>query len=83
MVTETRQSAKLTPKGERTRSRIIDAAAELIYQRGVAGTTLEDVKMAAAVSGSQLYHYFADKEALVQAVIDRQADVIVGNQERA
>ena len=49
----------------------------------MAGTTLEDVKAAAQVSGSQLYHYFADKEALVQAVIDRQADVLISNQEHA
>lgn len=40
-------------------------------------------RAAAEVSGSQLYHYFADKEGLVQAVIDRQADTIVKNQERA
>jgi TetR/AcrR family transcriptional repressor of nem operon len=75
--------SRLTPKGERTRARIIDAAARLIYERGVAGTTLEDVRAAADVSGSQLYHYFADKEDLVQAVVSRRADVIVANQERA
>jgi TetR/AcrR family transcriptional repressor of nem operon len=75
--------SRLTPKGERTRARIIDAAARLIYERGVAGTTLEDVRAAAGVSGSQLYHYFADKEDLVQAVVSRQADVIVANQRRA
>ena len=74
---------RLTPKGERTRARIIGAAARLIYERGVAGTTLEDVRTAAEVSGSQLYHYFADKDELVQAVISHQADVIVGNQHDA
>jgi TetR/AcrR family transcriptional regulator, transcriptional repressor for nem operon len=74
---------RLTPKGERTRARIIGAAARLIYERGVAGTTLEDVRTAAEVSGSQLSHYFAGKDELVQAVIDWQADVIVGSQQRA
>jgi len=83
MTSDLRARSRLTPKGERTRARIIDAASGLIYERGVAGTTLEDVRAAADVSGSQLYHYFADKEDLVQAVIRRQADVIVGNQERA
>ena len=39
--------------------------------------------MAAEVSGSQLSHYFAGKDELVQAVIDHQADAIVGNQQRA
>ena len=83
MTSDVHARSRLTPKGERTRARIIDAAARLIYERGVAGTTLEDVRAAADVSGSQLYHYFADKEDLVQAVISRQADVVVANQERA
>lgn len=83
MVNDAPHRSRLTPKGERTRARIVGAAARLIYQRGVAGTTLEDVRTAAQVSGSQLSHYFADKEDLVQAVIDRQASVIAGNQERA
>ncbi|MFG2847090.1 TetR/AcrR family transcriptional regulator [Kitasatospora sp. NPDC048296] len=83
MVSTPRPATRLTPKGQRTRARIVDAAAELIHERGVAGTTLEDVKAAAQVSGSQLYHYFADKDALVQSVIERQADVIVRTTERA
>jgi TetR/AcrR family transcriptional repressor of nem operon len=74
---------RLTPKGERTRARIVDAAARLIYERGVAGTTLDDIRAAAEVSGSQLSHYFADKDELVQAVISYQADVIVGSTEQA
>jgi AcrR family transcriptional regulator len=44
----------------------------------VAATTLDDVRAAAEVSGSQMTHYFADKNELVQAVIDYQADAIVG-----
>jgi AcrR family transcriptional regulator len=74
---------RLTPKGERTRARIVEAAARLIYERGVAGTTLDDVKAAAEVSGSQMYHYFPDKDELVQAVITHQADVIAGSQRQA
>ena len=77
MVNETSDRPKLTPKGARTRARIVEAAAALIHERGVAGTTLEDVKVAAEVSGSQMYHYFPDKAELVQAVIDYQADSIV------
>jgi TetR/AcrR family transcriptional regulator, transcriptional repressor for nem operon len=61
----------------------VEAAARLIHERGVAGTTLDDVKGAAAVSGSQMYHYFPGKDELVQAVITHQADVIAGNQRQA
>jgi AcrR family transcriptional regulator len=83
MVNETSDRPRLTAKGERTRARIVEEAARLIHERGVAGTTLDDVKAAAEVSGSQLYHYFPDKEELVQAVIDYQAETIVRNQRRA
>ena len=41
---------------------------------------MDDVRTAAEVSGSQLSHYFAGKDELVQAVISHQADVIAGNQ---
>jgi len=83
MGSEVQGRPRLTRKGERTRARIVEAAARLIYERGVAGTTLDDVKAAAEVSGSQMYHYFPDKDELVQAVITHQADVIAGNQRQA
>jgi TetR/AcrR family transcriptional repressor of nem operon len=73
--------SKLTRKGRQTRQRIVAAAAELMFEGGVAGTTVDDVRSAAGVSSSQIYHYFADKEALVQAVIEYQNDTIVGGQE--
>jgi len=68
----------LTRKGAQTRQRIVAAAADLILQQGVAGTTLDDVRAEAGVSSSQIYHYFADKEALVRAVIDYRAETLVG-----
>src|SRR6478752_1893805 len=77
VVNETSDRPKLTAKGARTRKRIVQEAAALIHERGVAGTTLEEVKAAAEVSGSQMYHYFPDKDELVQAVIDYHADGIV------
>jgi TetR/AcrR family transcriptional repressor of nem operon len=83
MVHDRSDRPRLTPKGERTRTRIVGQAARLIHERGVAGTTLDDVKAAAEVSGSQMYHYFPDKDELVGAVIDHQADTIVNNQRRA
>jgi TetR/AcrR family transcriptional regulator, transcriptional repressor for nem operon len=83
MTSGTREQPRLTPKGERTRARIIEAAARLIYERGVAGTTLEDIRASAGVSGSQLQHYFTGKDELVHAVIGHQADTIASNQRQA
>jgi len=73
---------KLTPKGAQTRDRIVVAAAELMFAQGVGGTTLEQVRDAAGVSSSQIYHYFADKDALIRAVIAYQRETVVGGQER-
>lgn len=80
---EARNRPRLTAKGQRTRARIIEAAAGLIHERGAAGTSLDDIRSAAGVSGSQLSHYFAGKDELVQAVIDYQATTITGNQREA
>lgn len=71
-------AARLTRKGRQTRERIVAAAADLILQHGVARTTLNDVRAEADVSSSQIYHYFADKEALVRAVVDYRAQTVVG-----
>jgi len=74
-----RRAGELTRKGQQTRHRIVAAAAGLVLQQGVAGTTLDEVRAAAGVSSSQIYHYFADKEALVRAVVDYQAQTVVGD----
>src|SRR6266567_1255734 len=73
-----RAEGGLTRKGGQTRQRIVTAAADLILQQGVAGTTLDDVRAEAGVSSSQIYHYFADKQALVHAVVDYRAQTVVG-----
>ena len=80
MGTAASSTRRLTRKGQQTRQRIIDAAADLIFEHGVAHTTIEEVRAAADVSSSQLYHYFDDKPALVHAVIEHQADTIVDGQ---
>jgi TetR/AcrR family transcriptional repressor of nem operon len=66
-----------TSKGRATRGRIIDAAADLIYERGVAAVSLDDVRETTGTSKSQLYHYFANKTDLVSAVIERQRERVL------
>src|ERR1700712_1477169 len=71
-------SRPLTPKGRATRERIVVAASELILEHGMDAAKLEDIQSTAHVSASQLYHYFADKSALILAVIDHQTDAVLG-----
>jgi len=76
----TMHDQRLTKKGQQTRDRIIAAAADLVFERGVAGTSVEDVQNAAKVSASQLYHYFKDKQELVLAVIVYQTERVLNAQ---
>ncbi|WP_090975416.1 TetR/AcrR family transcriptional regulator [Paenibacillus sp. CF384] len=72
---------RLTKKGKETRARIVAAAAKLMFDRGVAGTSVEDVQREAKVSSSQLYHYFKEKRDLVLAVIVYQTEQVLDAQE--
>lgn len=72
---------RLTNKGEATRARIIDSAAELVFVDGVARTGISDVQQRAGVSASQIYHYFASKDDLIAAVIHRQVDAVLEAQQ--
>src|SRR5512141_1041371 len=81
MTTATARTPALTPKGRATRTRIVIAAADLMFAHGVARTSLDDVKAAAGVSSSQLYHYFEDKHALVRAVIVHQTEAVLAGQQ--
>jgi TetR/AcrR family transcriptional regulator, transcriptional repressor for nem operon len=70
-----------TRRGAVARQRIVVKAAELIGERGVKRTSLDDVRAAASVSKSQLYHYFTDKSELIRAVIAHQTEQAMAAQQ--
>lgn len=76
-VAAVRGAQKLTDKGQATRARILEHAAELVYTHGVHATNNEKLRHAAGVSGSQINHYFPTKQDLVLAVIAWQADRVL------
>lgn len=73
---------RLTPRGAATKARIVESANQLMYERGVASTTLADVRAASATSKSQLYQHFPDKSALVSEVIEVRAASVLSHQRR-
>lgn len=62
-------ASRFTRKGRATRARIVEVAARLMFERGVAGTSIDEVRNAAGVSGSQISHYFDDKRELTREVV--------------
>ncbi|OLT18662.1 hypothetical protein BJF78_00710 [Pseudonocardia sp. CNS-139] len=58
--------------GDATRVRIIDAAATCFYRYGVPKTTIDDVANEVQMSRRTVYRYFANKNELFAAVIDRE-----------
>lgn len=69
-----------TAHGRRTRAAIVDAAAQMMYQKGVAATSLDDILAASSTGKSQLYHYFKDRSDLVKAVVERQTELVLAAQ---
>jgi TetR/AcrR family transcriptional regulator, transcriptional repressor for nem operon len=64
-------SSRQTPRPNRTRERLIDAAMYLFWERGYNATGMADLlKRARARSGS-FYYVFESKEAVLEAVLDR------------
>ncbi|HEU5027181.1 MAG TPA: TetR/AcrR family transcriptional regulator [Spirillospora sp.] len=75
-------AAKLTAKGRATRDRIVEGAAQVMREQGVAYATLEDVMARTRASKSQLFHYFpAGKDELLLAVAQYEADQVLEDQQ--
>jgi AcrR family transcriptional regulator len=68
-----------TGRGRASRERILERAAELFAERGVAGTSLDEVLAAAGAGKGQLYHYFRGRDELVEAAVGlRCSQVLAG-----
>jgi TetR/AcrR family transcriptional repressor of nem operon len=63
-----------------TRARILDSAAELFYTKGIASTSLTDIRTASGTTESQLSDHFPDKTTLIHAVIDVQSQYVLARE---
>jgi AcrR family transcriptional regulator len=67
-------ASRLTRKGLATRERIVEVAARLMFERGVANTSIDQVRRSAGAGGSQISHYFRDKRDLTRHVVAARRD---------
>lgn len=82
--TVTRQTTRLrsstkTRKSAATRERIMAAATSLMVERGNTDFQMSEVSSRCKMSKGALYYYFADKDALVEAIFDRSIDELVNS----
>ncbi|PXY35019.1 TetR family transcriptional regulator [Prauserella sp. PE36] len=61
-----------------TRAALLEQATALFAERGFAATSLEDVAAATQVTRGAVYHHFANKMALFEAVLDEQETRAMG-----
>ena len=80
--TRLRSGAK-TRKSAATREKIMAAATELMVERGNTDFQMSEVSARCQMSKGALYYYFADKDALVEAIFDRSIDELVDSVEGA
>jgi AcrR family transcriptional regulator len=73
MNVQDRPVAARTEVGERTRERVLDAAASLIARRGYAATSISALSEAAGVRPASIYWAFGSKEGVLAAVITHSA----------
>ena len=65
-------------KGHATKARILEAAINLIYERGANGTSVDDILKASGTGKSQFYHYFLNKDQLLLEVLKAQREKFPG-----
>ena len=63
--------AGLSARRTRTRQRLMTAAMEVFAERGVSGSSVEEICEAAGFTRGAFYSNFADKDALVLALIEQ------------
>lgn len=68
-------TTKAPPESDRSelrRQQVLDAATECFRREGFHGSSIARISQAAGMSAGHIYHYFANKEAIVEAIAARE-----------
>lgn len=73
---------RVVKKPEERRNEILDAVDELFSQKGFDGTTTTDILDKVGIARGTLYYYFKSKEDLMDALIERYSNQLLGGANR-
>jgi TetR/AcrR family transcriptional regulator, transcriptional repressor for nem operon len=73
----------MTRRGRASRERIVERAAELFAERGIAATTVDEVLAAAGAGKGQFYHYFRSRDELATAAVGFRCEQVVAGLTKA
>ena len=68
---------RITARRQKTRQRVVDAARDLFAERGVLGSSIEDISNAANFTRGAFYSNFPDKLSVVRELLARDNDRLV------
>ena len=66
-----------TPKGTRTKTRIIQSSIELINEKGFQYVTLNDICVAADVAPGTFYHYFSSTKDILKEILKIEGEDLI------
>ena len=75
--TEPAPSAAI-PRNRARRDQILSAAAKLFGENGFHGSSMAELAKRAGMSVGHIYHYFENKDAIIEALVDRELEELPG-----
>jgi TetR/AcrR family transcriptional repressor of nem operon len=79
---QTAASANKTSKGDQTRQRIIEKAAQVFNRRGFAGASLSELMEATGLEKGGIYRHFGSKQELAEAAFDYAWEAVSAPRQR-
>ena len=73
---------RVVKEADERRAELLDTAAALFAARGYDNVPVQAITEEVGVAKGTFYHYFASKDALLDALIERQTDLLIAEAER-
>ena len=81
--TRARRPGRVRMRGTERREQLIEVARRLFAEKGVEGTSVEEIAASAEVSKPVVYEHFGGKEGLYAVVVDREVGYLLAKIEAA